>query len=234
MKRTWFCSLALLLGFAANLQAAQIVVDPVGATASSSYPNRSAGSTIDSSGLDPGPANVLAKNANEIPEPNVMWLTNGTPTGTITFDLGANYWVASAFVWNYSEVAFSNGASFTSRGARSVDVYASATDTNPSLPSEFVGNIQLSQANPAPSTTFGGGANWGLDYNTPGVNYNLPTSAYGARYIRFDILSNFGDGFLGLDEVRFIALPEPSSLVLAGLAAVGLAGYSLKRRRRNG
>jgi hypothetical protein len=54
-----------------------------------------------------------------------------------------------------------------------------------------------------------------------------------ARYVKLAIHGNFpgGDnGFVGLSEVQIFGVPEPSSMVLAALAAVGMAVVVRRRR----
>lgn len=175
------------------------LVTPIGASASSTFGSRTPTLTIDGSGLDPVPTNVLAKNHNESPETGGgMWLTNGTSTGSITFDLGQTRPIDLLHVWNYAEVASSNAANFTTRGARNVTVYI---DNNPN-PTTLVQSFVFAQATPANSTTFVGVDQWGADYNTPVANYALSAPVAG-RYVRFDITSNYGDPYMGLSEVRF-------------------------------
>ncbi len=48
------------------------------------------------------------------------------------------------------------------------------------------------------------------------------------RYVRFTNLTDYGDpDYMGLSEIRFV-VPEPASLSLIGVAAIGL----LSRKRR--
>lgn len=149
-----------------------------------------------------------------------MWLTNGTfraPNDPlpahITFDLGANFDLASTTVWNYNEVT-GPGANLTNRGANAVtiSVASSAGGTFTSL-----GNFNFTQAPGNDTNDFG----QLIDFSSLGAD--------NVRLIRFDITSNHGntDDFAGLSEVRFTAVPEPS---IAILSALGL--LTLLRRRR--
>ena len=57
-----------------------------------------------------------------------------------------------------------------------------------------------------------------------------------ASYVRMNILDyhyDEGDGYVGLSEVQFSAvpIPEPSSMAMFGIGALGLFGYSRRRRQ---
>lgn len=203
MKRTSVvcCGLAFaaLAGMLTQVVQAALVT-PTNVSASSSFGTRPASFAIDGSGLDPVPANVLSKNHNESPEAGGgMWLTNGVSSGTITFDLGQTLPIDLLHVWNYAEVAFSNGVNLTTRGAKNVAVYI---DNNPN-PTTLAQNFVFAQATPANSVNFAGAPSWGIDYNTPVATYPLNTAVAG-RYIKFDISDNHsGDNYVGLSEVRF-------------------------------
>ena len=186
---------------------------PIAATASSEWPGRVASATIDGSGLaSPTPAAYAG--AASLPkhhEHPLMWMTNVAPTtsapASITFDLGAAQSLNTLIVWNYAEVAHvsatSPGESFTSRGARDVKVFTSATDPNPTT---LAKGFTFARANPSPqgfSSNVTGVENWQIDYNTAPDVYYL-SSPVTARYVRFEILSNYGDtAGVGLSEVRF-------------------------------
>ena len=61
-------------------------------------------------------------------------------------------------------------------------------------------------------------------------------SSITARYVRWDVTGVNGSSLNtgannGASDFLFVAAPEPSSFVLAGLATVGLVGYRVRRRR---
>ena len=148
--------------------------------------------------------------------PGNMWLSTGNgfggvdPDPWVQFDLGAVYTINSFHVWNYNEVQ----PNFPDRGVNAVSVQYGTT---PALGSTVGGITNFARAT-------------GLNDYT-GETFNTFTP-FNARYIKFDIDSNHGDGatFYGLSEVEFdgVLVPEPSAFALFGLAGLGL----LLRRRR--
>lgn len=147
-------------------------------------------------------------------EPN-MWLSSGTsfggddPDPRITFDLGGLFLVDQIQVWNYNE----NPPNLTARGVNAVSVNFGET---PALGSSVPGITNFAQATGSD------------DYTGEVFNSFTP---FIARYIEFDIDSNHGgdNNFYGLSEVQFSGtpIPEPSGLLLGGMALLGL----LRRRR---
>lgn len=109
-----------------------------------------------------------------------MWLTNGTNTGWIQFNLGASYSMSSLTIWNYNE-----GGSYVGRGIKTgtVGVSDDPTMTNgvTSTP------ITLNVANGTSSLP-------GQSVNVSGVG----------QYLRITIGTNFGtsDNYTGLSHVN--------------------------------
>lgn len=149
-----------------------------------------------------------------------MWLSMGTCCGGtqdldpwVQFDLGAEYTISSIHVWNYNEAT---GGNLTERGVNAVTVQYGITVP---LASSVPGITNFAQAPEPVTNTYAGEV------------FNV--TPFNARYIRFDIDSNFPGGdnfFYGLSEVQFdgVLVPEPSSLALLALGGLGL----LRRRRR--
>jgi hypothetical protein len=135
------------------------------------------------------------------------WLLDGVTTGNLTFDLGGLFKVANTTIWNYGPGCCGEG-----RSVQDLSISLSTDGVNYTAFGSFV----LTK----PTTDPFGGETLALGDTT-------------ARYVRFDILSNYGEqSYTGLSEVKFngvTAVPEASSLAysLIGLATAGL----LMRRR---
>ncbi|MEN6533725.1 MAG: discoidin domain-containing protein [Bryobacteraceae bacterium] len=138
-----------------------------------------------------------------------MWLCYyvNTPTATLDFDLGGLYTLDNTFVWNY------NWDAMLDRGTETLTILTSADGINYST----VGDFSLTQGTGAP-----------ISADTLSLGGTL------ARYVRFNLTSNYGDSsYMGLSEVQFdgnaSSLPEPASAILV---LTGLAGGALWRLRR--
>ena len=202
--------------FSTHVSSASIIAIPSsGVTASSQIGtpfNRQDDFIVDGSGLAGG------QHANDPPDGS-MWLSTGTafggddPNPSVTFDLGAVFSIKSFHVWNYNELA-GGATDLTGRGVNGVSV---EFGTTAALGSTVPGITNFARADS--TATYAG-----EDFNA--------FAPFSARFIRFDINSNHGgdNNFYGLSEVQFLGIlvPEPGSLALLGLGAMGL----LLRRHR--
>lgn len=136
------------------------------------------------------------------------WQTDTTNyTGWISFDLGAEYDLARLHIWNLNFYSPYNG-----RGAKDVDIYTSLNGIDWTNEGRYL----------FPMAT-------GLDGD---LGFDVAAGTWStARYVRLNILSNFGGGdnagHVGLSEVQFFgdraaSIPEPGMiwLVLTGVTAL--------------
>ena len=176
----------LVVSATAQVCRAEIIsIDPTtGVTASSAIGapfDRQDDFIVDGSGLIGGQHTPAV-------QPN-MWLSTGNgfggidPDPSVTFDLGAVYTITSFHVWNYNEAP----PNLTSRGVNSVSV---EFGTTAALGGTVAGITNFAQAD-------GLNTYAGEEFNT--------FAPFRARFIKFDINSNHGDGntFYGLSEVQF-------------------------------
>ena len=189
----------------ASSASANPIYDPVSAVASSEFPGRPAVSTIDGSGLISASPWDMHQSAdpNLGQSPDTFWLSNGEVTPTITWDLGAVYSLSGFHLWNYNEGQ--NGAypAGKERGMQITDVQVSTVSA--AGPYTDLGHMTFAEAT-------------GFDTYTA-ATYALNTTA---EWVRFTAITNWGDSSLtGLSEIRFIGTPEPTSVVLLVLGAVG-------------
>ena len=155
-------------------------------------------------------------------ETGTEWFTNAGEVRDdtwISFDLGADYILDSMQIWNANR--------FDTWGIDQLDVYVS-TIVLPGDPEgagagdwmQIGTNVNFAQA---PDRA----ADSGFDFETQ-TGIALPTTA--VRHIRFEVDTVFDGnttGYVGLNEVQFSVIPEPSATFFGGLGLLAL----LRRRR---
>ncbi|PXA04401.1 hypothetical protein DDZ13_07670 [Coraliomargarita sinensis] len=131
------------------------------------------------------------------------------------FDLGQSYELDGMHIWNYN--------SPESRGIEDVNIKFATT-----LTGTFGSTDETDTGwGTATAETF----TQASKLNTyTGETYSLGSTVT-ARYVLFDIQTNYGDSYVGLDEVRFTgtAVPEPSSFALLA-SCFGLTWIMVRRR----
>ena len=154
----------------------------------------------------------------------------------IQWDLGQSYQLDSIQLWNYND-----GSRYAS-GIRQVDIWISNVVTPGDPEGAGAANWTLWAENAildaAPGTT----GYTGFDLATVVTNEIGALSSFSTRYIRFGVDSTFktdgvslgggtldGDEVVGLAQIEFYAVPEPSTTLLGGL---GMLMLLLPRRRR--
>lgn len=140
--------------------------------------------------------------------PSTDYFVAGGTVPVLTFALGGTYDdINSIILWNYN-VAVNNTTQF------SLSFYSDALATT-QIGSTITGLTAAVDTANAQQIFFGGGGT--LDFD-------------GVQAIRMTLTDNNGGNRVGLGEVRFSqqAVPEPSRVVLLGLASLGLI---LRRRR---
>ncbi len=224
---------ALSLGFV-NVAAADLLTPTVAASSSSIADvvpslERTADKTVDGSGLYAGASGVLgAADSTHYVESSTMWMTAGLYAAdnnpSITYNLGSAYNVSTLRVWNYDEYLSQQ------LGAKDVEVYA-GLDVNQLT---LRGAIQLAEA-PGDSSTVAQNFT-ALDLsNVQYVKLAIGSNWDGAVFDGTGaVVGADGRGLVGLSEVRFegtSAVPEPSTLVLFGVAVASMLFYGWRKRR---
>lgn len=147
-----------------------------------------------------------------------MWQTNlGVNQANLVFEFDGKYAVEDISIWNYN---FGNPAEFQSTILRGVkDFRLSASTDGVNYTTILAARLALGTGQPLAAQMF-------------------ETDDVQARFIKLDILNNYGQGTYaerdwnsGLSEVQFAgaAVPEPASWALM-IGGFGLAGAALRRR----
>lgn len=161
----------------------------------------------------------LVGDTHSIVPDGTMWLNIGTFAAPndlepeITFDLGSVQSVSSMKVWNYNET-LAGRPELLGRGVGVADILIAGEDL------VFAPLISGHVFTVAP----------GLDNVDFGEVVDLNADA---RYVKLDIGGNLGGdaSFVGLSEVQFFGVPEPSTGALAA-ALLLLPAFVCRRRRR--
>ena len=193
----------------APLGAAVAVIEGITVTATSQWTGDSVGAAINltnNSGISA--AYDVAATHDFSGDAARQWHSQvADTTPTITFDLGLNsYDLDSIYIWN------ANQSSATNRGVQQFDILVS-TDDGANY-TEVLSNQLLAQ-----STGGGNALVSAQSFSLAGQN--------GVTHVQIRVDSNHGGNVVGLSEVMFTSVPEPSSALLCGL---GLA-CMLRRRR---
>ncbi len=166
---------------------AQVLIDPSIQSFSSQLSyccNRKAIYIVNGSGLTAGPSGILGNSDSthgNAPD-GAMWVSDsGDASPWFVFDLGGTYNLQTTRIWNYNE------AGGTAFGPSNILVSASA-DNVTFTP---VTTITLNQAG-------GTSAEPAQDRST---------AASAVRYVKLQILNNYGGGLFGLSEIRFVGAP---------------------------
>lgn len=137
------------------------------------------------------------------------WMANERDVPTLVFDLGALYTVTSSEIWNYN-----GGCCDDERSVNGLRISFSTDNVTFASAGSF--NLSSTAADP-----------FGSDV--------LALSGQ-ARYVKFDVTSNFGAAYTGLSEVKFFGdaggggVPEPATWAFMLVGFGGLGGV-LRRRR---
>ena len=177
--------------------------------------------TLGVSSHDSNPENMWLSTGNQGLQPaDPHVAANDGQLAHIVYDLGASYDVSSFRVWNYNEAG--GDPAWTLRGAQNVQISVSETGAA----GTFTAVTDPADLNTTFTFLPGTGADGYL-----GQLFAF-TDAFSGRYVRFDILTNYGgaNSYTGLSEVQFddAPIPEPAGVALLALAG----GAALLRRRR--
>jgi hypothetical protein len=207
-------------GYGAALNAFQVrdllaPTTPVSVTASSNLFNafNFPGETLDWTFMSAGTASAPDLTATYTPNGsgNGTWLTNtgDVASAWIQYDLGSLMDVGQAYIWQRSQT------NLTSRGVKDFTIDGSVDGTTWN-PLTFTSLVLQEAVNGAPVSA---------------QSFALTQNNLGIRYVKINVDSNYGDAdYVGLTEVRFVAVPEPGTLALAGLG-IAAAACGFRRRR---
>ena len=105
-----------------------------------------------------------------------MWLSNSITTGWVEFDLGSIQLLRTIAMWNY------NSSISLGRGVARMNVYTSLNGSQYTLLSRETPPQGTAQPLPA----------------------HLIQAGVPARFVKFDIIQNYGNNYTGISEVQFV------------------------------
>jgi hypothetical protein len=182
------------------------IITPIAAKASSTFPSSnplqgySVDNLINNSGISVNNAGHILHDENFYN----MWMSDQETSAKLVFDLGGNYLLSGAYIWQYNATGLDPG-----RGVNSFDILASTDGFSYNL----VRHANLSQ--------FRDGT---ILIEPEYIPFNQT-----ARYVQLAINSNFNGKYVGVSEVKFEAqaamattVPEPQAMLMLALALMAL------------
>ena len=182
------------------------IIQPVSVTASDTFSSYDANNLINGSGLSGGLHDTNWKN---------MWQTTWDDVPHyLVFDLGQTVSLTGTQVWQYA-ADFSYPWYETDRGVKDLGVSISLDGVNFTQVTDAVLERHILNA----------------DNRQEPFAAQIVALTGNARYVRFDLNSNYGSAWTGLSEVRFsAAVPEAATWAMM-IAGFGLVGAAARRRR---
>ncbi|MBI1925173.1 PEP-CTERM sorting domain-containing protein [Candidatus Poribacteria bacterium] len=229
MKHLVLCLAVLVgLGLHGTASATLITASVTSSTAGTDlFP---ASQISDGSGLSGDPNGPGGASVTHISGAGSTWVTtdpggfpsdyfaSGGPIPVLTFDLGADTPIDGFAFWNYA---------FNNNSAKNISLcFATAADG--------IGGFGTTiPANPGFTLAFD------VLAGDPQERQDFGFSAVTARYVEVTVPDNYfgiftgapGGDRVGMGELQFNAVPEPSTLVLFGVAICGVLGYAYRRKK---
>ena len=192
----------------AGISHGAVVITPTGVMASTELAaGYEAINTINGNGLNAPGDETATHGAGS--GSGTMWLgstSEGSGIGMfITFDLGSEMDLDGAYIWNYNQDG-SGG-----RGYLNFDIYVGGSGDSAATTLLVAGSSIVREAGGSP------------------VSAQFEAfSASDVQYVKFLSQSNGSNDIVGLSEVRFSQVPEPTTTALLGLGGLALI---LRRRK---
>lgn len=186
---------------------ALLITGVTASTGMGSFSGSNIQNTVNGVGLPGNTPSLTGDHA--VADSSNAWISSvGTTTGNINFDLGGEYSLQGFSFWNF------NSFDPPGPGIKDVNIFTS------------LDNITYTLLSGAP-TVFNRGVAFNLE---PPQTFSF--SPVLARYVRFQVLSNYGGSTIGFDEVQFFdstSTPIPTPALVPGL--LGLGGAIWRKRR---
>ena len=208
--------LSLFIALAGAVPAYAAVMNADNAYSTCNYIDTTPENTINGSGLD-GIGNIEDQTHDNHVYGQTMWLTGdvigalGSPSGApvdpatqaVAYSFLADIELSGLYIWNY------NQPGCLTRGVNDFELLVSP-DADPVTASwTSAGSYSLAIA---------GGV-----MGEPSQYLSLGTTLSGIRSVMIDVTTNHGDaGWTGISEVRFDAIPEPTTMALLGMGSLVL------------